>query len=204
MSQPKLNPINIASGQFTANGRKYYIQTELSVRRYVAYLQESTEITFGVTPAEMIKKLTEAYNAVTDGNNLLAGVHKNAEILMNLLNAVVDFTNTPEPKILRFCALFINREGENVKEWDKRVVDSKVEDWALEGIPVSDFFVLAPSFIEHFKEHLTTQLGVNLPESEGADETSSPSKNTASNTTTTSTPPSPDSSEPDVPSSPSE
>lgn len=148
--------IDIQSGKFEANGRTYYIQENLSLRRYTEYLKLSNEISFGVTFNEIYQTLNKIWKACSTGNDILAAINTCRELSYNQINAVVDFASREHPTILRFCALFINAEDEDLAKYDDRIVDQKINDWIEEGLDIQDFFYLAarynPEFIVAFKE----------------------------------------------------
>jgi len=148
---PKLKHIDMSVAKFEANGHTYYIQSELSLQRYVEYLKLSNEITFNTDFDGMFSTLNKIFEAVSKGNDLLDAIRKARELSYNQINAIVDFTNRDHPTVLRFCALFINREDEEIHKYDDRMIDLKVTDWTEEGLDIGDFFYLAANFIPNFR-----------------------------------------------------
>lgn len=157
MSQPTFKRINIETGKFQANGRTYYVQQALSVIRYVEYQKLSNEVAFGTSFEGVHKSLTQAFQAINSGSDILGGIHKCREVLYNQINAIVDFHKRQHPPVLRLCALFINAEDEDTSQYDERMVQQKIEDWLKEGILIDDFFFLAANFIPTFKDSFRAQ-----------------------------------------------
>ena len=58
--------------------------------------------------------------------------------------------------IFQLCALFINREDEDINVYDEQIMNDKIEDWKKEGYAATNFFRLAfnlvPNFIPTFQE----------------------------------------------------
>ncbi len=143
MSEPKY---------IAANGRKYYIQDDLSVARYMKYEELAMTLTLGRSPDAIYEGLSKAYTALTSGNDLLKG-HKTAvEQIYNMMHGVKSLAETPEDhNMLLFCTLFINREDEDITEWDERLALAKIEDWKKAGLSMQLFFSLIRSAIPAFK-----------------------------------------------------
>ena len=165
---PQLKHIDMSTAKFTANGTTYYIQSRLSLARYVEYLKLSNEISFNTDFEGMYSTLNKIFEAASHGNDLIEANHKARELAYNQINAIVDFTNREHPTVLRFCALFINAEEEDINKYDDRVIDHKVEDWTEEGLAIDDFFYLAanfiPSFRDTFRNHAQKQEGKKQPQ----------------------------------------
>lgn len=167
--------IDIQSGKFEANGRTYYIQMDtLKLARYVAYMQLQQKLAFGTDFQGLYNTLTKIWNAASSGNDILKALADIRELSYNQLNAVVDFVGREHPEILRFCALFINAEDEDIGKWDERIVDQKITDWIEEGLDIQDFFSLAagysPGFLSAFEEQLKHR-GVDVERIRKASET---------------------------------
>lgn len=70
-----------------------------------------------------------------------------------LIAGIGNYIENPEPKIIRFCAIFCTYEGEDTTVFTNEQVKEKYDDWS--GISSKDFFLLAieciPSFRESYK-----------------------------------------------------
>jgi hypothetical protein len=79
--------------------------------------------------------------------------------LHNLLTSVKEKLERRYHPALMICALFVNREDEDMGKLDEEFMKTKIEDWQKEGFDVKDFFQLAwnlvPGFIEHYKDDLS-------------------------------------------------
>jgi len=73
-----------------------------------------------------------------------------AVIIHNLLNGIGENLGEREHPILQLCALFINRDGENLDVYDPDVMAEKIDDWKKEGLAMDSFFQLAFNFVEGF------------------------------------------------------
>ena len=149
---PQIRHIDMSTAKFKANGNTYYIQSRLSVARYKTYNIGQLEVSHGLTFEQLYHQDVKMHELVTHGNDTLQAIHQVAETLFHRINLIVDFTNGSHPPILRFCALFINAEGEDIGVWDERIVDQKINDWTEEGLCVDDFFYLAANFIPSFRD----------------------------------------------------
>ena len=154
---PQIKQIDMSTAKFKANGTQYYIQSRLSTARYVEYLKLSNEITFNTDFEGIYTTLSKIYEVLAHGNDILDALKKAGELAYNQINAIVDFTNRDHPTVLRFCALFINGEDEDISKYDDRIIDQKIEDWTEEGLAIDDFFYLAANFIPSFRDTFRSQ-----------------------------------------------
>ena len=154
---PQIRHIDMSTAKFKANGTQYYIQSRLSTARYVEYLKLGNEITFNTDFEGMYSTLNRIFEAASHGNDLIESNHKCRELSYNQINAIVDFTNRDHPTVLRFCALFINGEDEDISKYDDRIIDKKIEDWTKEGLAIDDFFYLVANFIPSFRDTFRSQ-----------------------------------------------
>ncbi len=154
---PQIKHIDLATGKFKANGNQYYIQSELSLERYVAYLKMTTELSFNTDFDGMNQTLNKIFKAVSSGNDILDAIRVTRELAYNQINAIADFSSREVPSILRFCTLFINTDDEDIARFDDRIVDQKIENWTEEGYAIDDFFFLAANFIPSFRGAFQSQ-----------------------------------------------
>lgn len=150
--RPATKHIDLNKSSFMANGREYFIMNDLSLARFCEYQKIAAELAFETGFKGVFDTLRSIYDACSSGNDIIAANHKCRELAYNQMNSIKDFQDRPHPRVLYFCSLFINRQGEDVGRFDARVSESKVNDWVEEGLAVEDFFVLAASFIPSFRK----------------------------------------------------
>lgn len=141
--------------EFIANGRQYRVYHTVSFDRYEAYELLQVEVGLARTYPQFMAELREAYDLC---NEVATGKKVFADLAVLLRDMIVGTTLVSERQmhpILRMCALFINRDGEDVRYIDEAVIESKVNDWKAEGIDMGFFFAFAlrsiPGFIEAYK-----------------------------------------------------
>lgn len=144
----ELKTLDLSTKQFTANGKKYIISDKISIRRYAEYQKLLPKLTYGLGFDEIFKALKNAYAHLNKQN-----FADSAIIIHNLMNGVsnVEESSRIHPA-LKMAALFINVEGEDIKDFDENLINEKIEDWTKEGYNISDFFTLALSSIKGFRE----------------------------------------------------
>lgn len=141
--------------EFIANGRQYRVFHTVSFDRYEAYELLQVEVGLARTYPQFMAELREAYDLC---NEVATGKKVFADLAVLLRDMIVGTTLVSERQthpILRMCALFINRDGEDVRYIDEAVIESKINDWKVEGIDMTFFFAFAlrsiPGFIEAYK-----------------------------------------------------
>jgi len=146
----EIKTVDFSQKEFMANGHKYIITDKISIRRYAEYQKLMPKLTYGLGFEEIFKSLKSAYNALNTKEGKVADA---AVIIHNIMNGVskVEEASRVHPA-LKMAALFINREGEDLKIYDEELIEKKIEDWTEEGYNVSDFFTLALSSINGFRE----------------------------------------------------
>lgn len=140
----------------TANGNKYYYSDKLSVERYIVYERLAGQISTGMKAKDFLPILSDTLKTLKSGNDLL-GAHFAAIEKLQLILHEGYKTYSPDHinDILMFCALFLNREGEDTAAYDHEDMKSKVRDWIKEGIDMVFFFHfcqrLIPILTERYK-----------------------------------------------------
>lgn len=153
-----MKTIDLNSGEFMANGKKYLIQfNKLSIERYSMYEKLGLELGFGVGYKGIFDAFLEVFNALTKGNNLLEAHHKASTIAFNQLTAIQKQGDSRVPSQIMFCTLFCNTEGEDLSTWDEDLALRKINDWKVEGLNVISFFHLASNFLIGFTDHLKVE-----------------------------------------------
>lgn len=144
MNQVKQIPLNETS--FEANGKKYFISNELSIERWIKMQEIQTEIGFGVEFAEMQQNWMKIYE--------LANKQKFADIAVMAYNMTkgIGKAYLREPMILKFCALFMNRENEDLGIITDDMISEKIEDWKKEGYGIDSFFVFSLGKVNGFAD----------------------------------------------------
>ena len=150
----KLKTPEIVNNNFEANGRNYHISNSLSIDRYKEDEKLDHHVIFGADPAGLAKTLDEVFE--------LLNKSKQAEAAVKIHNvrAGIDYKNDKnrEHPMLYLCALFLNREDEDVNIYDQAISDSKIQDWKTAGIEMVFFFQLARSLIRFYADGLETDL----------------------------------------------
>lgn len=133
-----------------SSGKIYKIEPEkISTKRFREYeilslmLAFSSDFkTFYTTLTEIVKDIEK----MTSIGQIFTILYK----IKNLIAGIGNYTETSEPKIIRFCALFCNAENEDVTKFENDMITEKYNDWA--HIPIKDFFLLVSEVIPSFKE----------------------------------------------------
>lgn len=152
MSEPKQKVLDINSGRVQVGSETYYIQYSLSTNRYVEYLKRIPKLTFNTTFPGLYKTMSDIYMLASTGNDMIYAIGQIRELSINQLNAIKRFDDTEIPDVIDFCALFINREGEDVSKFDVSIHESKKQALAQEGYDISGFFQLQVNLIEGFSK----------------------------------------------------
>ena len=149
---PTLKRINFQSGKIEVGEEIFYIQTNLSVIRYVEYLKRVPRLTFHTTFRGMYDSLSKIYMATSSGNDMIYAIQQARELAWNQLDAIKRFDEHEIPDIVDFCCLFLNRAGENIAEFDQTIHEQKKSIIVHGGYDASDFFTLAYHAVESFSE----------------------------------------------------
>lgn len=162
MSAPLPTKIDPNKDWFIANGRKYYIQDYLTMGRLKHYKRMLHILAFGAEVGDHLKFVDFVINQMSGPVTFLA-THKLLENAFNVKEAYKSFIHDDIDPWFRFGALFVNREGENVAEWNETVVKSKIDDWIKEGIDVDSFFFICARQEPILRvKYLKSQPGLNM------------------------------------------
>jgi len=142
----KLVKVNPADLSFKANGKKYYIETSLSVDRWKEKDALELQLGLGVSFNDVMTRLREVWELL---NKL-----KLAEAIVKIYDIMNGLTNIEKrhSPILLYCTLFINEENEDRRYWNLDLANSKLKDWNEEGIDVGFFLTIAFSSVKGLKE----------------------------------------------------
>jgi len=137
---------------FMANGKKYFIESTMSIERYTKFQQLELELSFNLSFKQLFDTLNTVYDLLNKGKLADASVH--------VYNAMRGFANLEEkePFVLKYCALFINEENEDRRIITDDMITKKIEDWQEEGYAIQDFLALAlysiPDYIKSYQKHI--------------------------------------------------
>lgn len=141
--------------EFVANGKRYRVAKSMSFDRYEAYEVLQVEIGMARSFEQFTAQINEAYalcNAVATGKPVFADL---AVLLRDMSMGAQLVGERQTPAILKLCALFIIREGEDIRVVDEAVIEDKINDWRQEGLDMRFFFAFAlrsiPGFFAAYK-----------------------------------------------------
>lgn len=146
MEQRQLKRIDLESGYFEANGKKYFIEGAMSIERYAEFQIFEKELAYGLTVKGIFEEITKAWKHL---NKLQLG--EAAVILNNLIRGVSKLEER-EPVVLKICALVINEENEDRAHFSQDMINKKIIDWKAEGLDIRDFFHVASGSVNGFQE----------------------------------------------------
>lgn len=135
--QIELKRIDFSQKTFTANGNEYYIANTLCFDRFQKMTEIEFDLRYGVNHAKMLEDMSVLYEDLNAQRFADCAVR-----IYNWMQAIADLQDRKQP-ILEYCALFLNKKGEDVKTWSQEMVDDKINDWTTEGIDAVSFFPLA-------------------------------------------------------------
>lgn len=140
--------LDLTQPSFEANGKKYLIESTLSIERYAMYQDIEIESGFGMSFKDLFNNQKKAYELLNQG--------KMADAAVLLYNNMQGFAKLEqkEPFILKYCALFINEEHEDRTIISEDMITNKIQDWRKEGYEIQPFFTLAMSSIVGYTEAL--------------------------------------------------
>lgn len=142
----QLKKIDISTGEFIANGTKYFIESSLSIDRYRKFEEIEIELGFGRSFSEIFDQVRAAMNDING--------HKQGDAYVKLYNVVngAQQLASKKPHVFRYCALFINAEDEDRKIISEDMINKKINDWTKEGLDYEPFFSFAITSLPGFKE----------------------------------------------------
>lgn len=152
-----LQRIDFSTGKFEANGKTYYIETDLTVSRFCEHKILEKELAMGVT-------LDELYQSMTTIKQLLNQVKfvEAAVFVDKIINHCANLKHK-EPTILKMCTLFLNTDGEDRAAWNNDMMMRKLQDWKASNIDVNDFFEVA-LILTPFYTGVYNRLTLNISE----------------------------------------
>lgn len=131
----ELKKLNPNERVFVANGNKYYISSELSVARFHEFQILEIEAKINLNLKDIGVKLAEIWKM--RNTNRIA----DADVALWKIIEGIEQVGYREHVLLRICALFINRENEDLGKINEDLVSQKLDDWA--EFESGGFFTLA-------------------------------------------------------------
>lgn len=145
----KLNPNDRV---FVANGNKYYISSELSVARFHEFQILELEAKVNLNIKDVGIKLAEIWKMKNERR------YADADVALYKLIEGVEQVGHREHVLLRICALFINRENEDLGKISEDMISQKIADWA--EYDVNGFFSRALNSTSGFLENYNAMLQI--------------------------------------------
>jgi len=143
--ETEVKRLDLSKSTFEANGVKYRFSSNMCIDRFIEFERLQAHVGFGKDFQNMYTVLKDTYELLNKGKLADASVK-----IHNLIQGIATNLDKRDHPILEMCALFINREDEDVKTYDEDVMKQKIEDWRKEGYSIEDFFQLAFNFVEGF------------------------------------------------------
>lgn len=142
--------IDISVKEFIANGKRYFIEDNISLDRLIKMELIEVELGYGRSLSEIMATQVAAMNDINK--------QQQGEAYIKLYNNVRSMEQMQQrmPYVLRFCALIINEENEDRKVITEEMINNKISDWRKEGLKPEPFFTItaksSPGFLELYKK----------------------------------------------------
>ena len=131
--------------EFTANKQLYIVRRSLSVARFEAFERLQVEVGFGVDFGNLYANVAKVYDYINTVKLADASV-----ACRNVLDGVKTNLQDRENPMLKLCALFICRPGEDISTYDEILAAQKIDDWRKEGIEMNTLFTYALNLVNGF------------------------------------------------------
>lgn len=145
----ELKDIKVDSPSFTANGKEYFIESKLSIERFIAFQKLEVELAYGGGFTGVMKSLNKAIDFMNKTQWVDAAVE-----LTNTRESIIKQDKTKRVPAVDICSLFLNTKDENRKIITDEMLIEKQKDFEIEGIPIDFFLHLAKNLVVGLKEHL--------------------------------------------------
>lgn len=141
---------------FRANNTEYHFNFDLPIARFREFQKLKLLVQFAVKDeSQLFDDFRTIYENV-NGDNL--DRHEILKICHNNMHGLKNAVDSQFHAILQLAALFINRRDEDETQFNIVLNNSKIEDWAAEGLYIADFFFVSASLIKNFTSTLTEQM----------------------------------------------
>lgn len=138
--------------KFEANGNKYVIEDKLSIMRSIEASKLEFEL-FDLNTRTVKNELISAYNDLNGSNKEKTVKFADGAVkIHNLVNKIEKNLSFKDVPVLRYCALYINKEGEDRRTIDDERIEQKINDWQEAGLEMSGFFLLVLSVLPGVKK----------------------------------------------------
>ncbi|AVR47259.1 hypothetical protein C7S20_19485 [Christiangramia fulva] len=132
---------------FKANKVNYVIEDRLSIARAIEANKLELDL-FDISTSTLKKSLIAVYNDLNGNNKERAVKFADAAAKVhNLVNGLEKNLKFQEAPVLRYCALYINAEGEDRRTIDEERITKKINDWQEGGYDFQGFFLLVLSVL---------------------------------------------------------
>lgn len=133
---------------FETPNHKYFIHKSMSVERFKAYQKMQIELGYSIGFSGIYNALIRAYELLNKQQFADAAV-----LLHNSASSMKGMDEREHP-VMVMCALFINREGENVDVVDEAVIQDKIDDWKQSGVPMDFFLEYSKRLVQDYETKL--------------------------------------------------
>ena len=117
----RLKTLDLGKLVFEANGVKYFIESHISPARYKEMELLSVHLGFGQTYNMVFDGLNEAREFLNEAKFVDSAV-----CIDNTINGISEIANNHHA-ILRYCAMFINRDKEDRRVVDDVMINEKID-----------------------------------------------------------------------------
>lgn len=155
----ELKKIDSKEKSFEANGKRYFIESSLSIERYIAFQKIEVELAYGGGFLGVYQGLNKCIDLLNDRKWVDAAV-----LLVNTRDSIGNLDKKRIPA-LDMCGLFINEANEDRKRITDEMLLAKQADWEAEGIPADFFLTIAVNLVRGYKEVLKQGVSSTLTES---------------------------------------
>ncbi len=141
----EIRTINLEVGQtFIANNNEYIIKDTLSIERFARASDLTQDIFRGrIDESGEQNVLTKIFASAYKGEL--------AQVAVIAHNRITDLKNKQDigNPILRLCAQFINKVGEDERRISEEMELAKIKDWAEEGLSFESFLPFSQTHLSH-------------------------------------------------------
>lgn len=128
--------------KFEANGKNYVVEDKLSIMRAIEASKLELEL-FDLSTRTLKNELISTFNDLNGTNKEKTIKFADAAIkIHNLVNKIEKNLNFKDLPVLKYCALYINAEGEDRRDITDERISEKINDWQEGGLEMTGFFLL--------------------------------------------------------------
>lgn len=139
----ELKSPDLKAPSFTANGKKYQIESSISIARKIECDKLIIEVTGGGNMGENFSDWKKVYELCNDKK--FADI---AVLAHNRMEGVKKWQERHDP-VLSLCALFINEEIEDRRVITNEMIRQKISDWEAEGIEYAFFLTMGKGLLKN-------------------------------------------------------